>query len=145
MKTVAYALAALFLYAIANTIIEKKLGNISPLANTTCFYLGLLLVSAPLVIFRQQIGFTLVMPERSHIWLLALCGGLFFFADLAWFQAYHTKGGNLEQVTTAYLAFPLFIAFFNAISDGKLPTKSDIASWIIVGIGLIVSIRQPFK
>ena len=144
MKVVFFALAALFLYAIANTIIEKKLGNISPLANTTCFYLGLLAVSAPLVLFRNQIGLKLTMPSASHFWLLALCGALFFFADLAWFQAYH-GGGRLEQVTAVFLAFPILIALINAIAGGSLPTKSDIMSWVIVGIGLIVSIRQPIK
>lgn len=144
MKGLCFALVALFLYAIANTIIERKLSQISPLASSSCFYLGLILISAPLVLFRKNLGMELAMPQSQHFWLLVVCGALFFFADLCWFQAYHT-GGKLEVITAAFLAFPLFTSLIKAVSDGTHPTKSDALSWAIVAIGLIVSIRQPIK
>ncbi len=144
MKASLFAFGALVLYAIANTIIEKKLKGISPLANTTFLYLGLLTISAPLVLFRNEIGLKLVMPNSSHIWLLVACGILFFFADLAWFQAYH-GAGRLEQVTAVFLAFPILTALMKGLSSGIAPTKSDILSWLIVAIGLIVSMRQPIR
>lgn len=143
MHATLFALTALVLYAIANTIIEKSLGGVSPLANTTYIYLPLLLVSAPLLIFRDRIGLKLTMPESGQAKLLFCCAVLFFFADLAWFKAYHSKG-RLEQITATFLAFPILTTFMKGMSSGIAPTTSDWISWLIVAIGLIVSIRQPF-
>lgn len=144
MKSVLFALLALLLYSIANAIIEKKLSQISPLASSTCFYFGLLAISAPLVMFHRHLGIHLTMPEMSHVGLLAVCGVIFFFADLAWFQAYHV-GGRLEVIAATFLAFPLFTSLMKGIGSGTLPTRSDVLSWAIVAIGLIISIRQPIK
>ncbi len=145
MKATLFALLALVLYAGANTVIERKLASVSPLANTTWIYLILLVISAPLVLLREQIGLKLTMPDITHAWLIISCAILFFFADLAWFQAYHTEGGRLEQVVATFLAFPILTAVMKGVSAGVYPTKSDVVSWLVVAIGLIVSIRQPFK
>jgi len=144
MKAPLFALVALVLYAAANTIIDRKLTAISPLASTTYIYIGLASISIPLLFLRDQIGFKLTMPNTAEIQLLLGCALLFFFADLAWFKAYHSEG-RLEQITAVFLAFPILTAFMKGMSSGVAPTKSDIASWIVVAIGLIVSIRQPFK
>lgn len=145
MKATLFALLALVLYAGANTVIERKLANVSPLANTTYIYLILIIVSAPLVLFRDQIGLKLTMPDTTHTWLIVGCAILFFFADLAWFQAYHTEGGRLEQVVATFLAFPILTAVMKGLSTGVYPTKSDMVSWLVVAVDLIVSIRQPFR
>ena len=145
MKATLFALSALFIYAVANTIIEKKLSNVSPLANTTGLYIVLLIMSLPLIIFREPLGIKLTMPQGNEIWLLAVVAFLFFFADLAWFQAYHTEGARLEQITATFLAFPIMIAMMKGVSNGALPTRSDMLSWAIVAVGLIISIRQPLK
>jgi drug/metabolite transporter (DMT)-like permease len=144
MKACLFALLALFAYAAANTIIERKLSLVSPLANTTCIYVMLLALSLPFLLFRDQLGLNIVFPDWWQILILLGCSVLFFVADLAWFQAYHVKG-RIEQITATYLTFPLMVALMKGLSAGICPTRSDIVSWLIVSAGLIVSIKQPFR
>lgn len=145
MRALFFSVLALIIYAIINTIIDQKLKHLSPIVNAAFLYPGIFLVSITILTCRNQLQLKLTLPENStQILALVICSLLFLFADLSWFQAYHSNG-RLEQMAATFLAFPLFTALMKAISEGKLPTKSDALSWAIVAIGLIVSIRQPFK
>ena len=142
MKPPFFALIALALCALANTIIERKIARVSPIVNTAYINLILACMTVPLVLLRNQFGLKLIMPEASQVWALLFCASLFFFADYAWFQAYYSKG-RLELITATYLAFPIMAALVKGATSGISPTKSDILCWVIVAVGLIVSIRQP--
>src|SRR3989344_1350099 len=121
MKATLFALLALVLYSAVNTIIERKLASISPLANILYIYGVLFAISLPLVMFRDQIGMKLTMPQGSNdVLLLLLCAIIFFFADFCWFKAYNSHG-RLEQITATFLAFPILTTLMKGVSSGIMP------------------------
>lgn len=145
MRALFFSALALVIYAIINTVIDQKLRHLSPVVNAAFLYPGIFIVSITIVAFRNQLQLKFTLPENStQVLILLGCSVLFLIADLSWFEAYHSNG-RLEMLSAMFLAFPLFTGLMKGISEGMLPTRSDVLSWAIVAIGLIVSIRQPFK
>lgn len=144
VKALFYALSAITLYSIANVLLERRLAKISPLASTTCIYVGLLVLSMPLMALRNKLNLNLTMPETNQFWLLAACGVLFFLADLMYFNAYRV-GGTLEQIAIATVFYPFIATAIKTLSGGNTPTRSDVASWVLAGLAVVLAVKQPIK
>lgn len=131
MKTILYALFAVALYASQNTILERKLAYVSPLIGMICWYLGILVIAVPLVLFRNQLGMAITMPQPSHYWLMAMVGVMLFFADFAFLSAYH-GGGSVAQVATIVALFPAIAVLIKFLIGGGTPSLSQA-----IGLALV--------
>ncbi len=128
MKSSLYAVAAMFLYAVQNVIIERKLTHLSPITFLVFFYIGTGTMIITAVIFRQPLGLHLTMPAPHLWWIIALCGVLLFFADYCFFSAYHS-GGSLMAVTTIVILLPVFASFIKWGLGGGMPGTRQFLAW----------------
>ena len=65
MKPAILAVIAIFLYALQNIVISRKLSQYSALGNIFFVYLTLAAITLPLVLFHRQIHLDLILAPKA--------------------------------------------------------------------------------
>ncbi|OGF71383.1 hypothetical protein A3E35_03120 [Candidatus Giovannonibacteria bacterium RIFCSPHIGHO2_12_FULL_44_22] len=97
------------------------------------WYVGILSIAIPLVLFGNQFGLAITMPQPGHYWLMMIVGAILFFADLSFFTAYHS-GGSVAQIATIVALFPAFAAVIKLLIGGGMPSVQQIIGLALVPI-----------
>lgn len=137
MKSVLLAIIALILCAVQNTIIERKLSQISPLVYMALSQSIIFTLSLSGLFFYHKLDPNIIMPQGNQYWFLAICGILIFFSGLCFFGAYHS-GGSLIVVATILSLVPIVASLIKFAAGGGLPNGNQLLGWLFALIAVIL-------
>lgn len=137
MKSVLFAIVAIFLYALQNVIIQRKLSDVSPIGNMLFFQVPILTLVVTIFLLKNKLGMEIKLPAQDQLAFVFSCSILLFFADFCFFSAYNT-GGSLATITTIACLLPVFASFINFVCDGKLPSLTQVLAWIFATISVVL-------
>lgn len=130
MSHVGYAVMALLLYGLVNTVIDTQLKNkVDTLLMVIMMTSGVLVVSlvSYLALFLQGQAPTLTQDWKKIVLTLFL-GAVLFFADYAYVSAYQ-KGGSAFQVTSVFIMLPVTMAVASFFFTKTWPTGREVLAF----------------
>lgn len=140
MIPVWFALSSLFLAAMGNVIIERKLAPISPLVLMLFSHFGITILVFCVIMFRYVSGAHFTEPQGNEHWFLGAWIVVSFFSGFFFFNAYH-RGASLIMMTTMVMLLPVFAALIKiAVGDG-IPSLRQIVAWIFAAIAVLLVSR----
>lgn len=138
MKSVLFAVIAIFLYALSNVVVEQKISRVPPIINMVIFSGAVFFLSLLTCLFRSTLGVQAVLPDSSQLTAVIFCGLIFFFADFCFFSAYN-HGGSLVIITTLTVLLPVFASFIKFVSTGDgLPSPAQILGWLFAVLAVFL-------
>lgn len=137
MKTIVYAILSMFLYAVANLILEYKLSRINNLTIIVCYSA----IVFGLAILSRQITKTndpsFDFPTGNLLWFTLILGIIFTLADYFYIGAY-TNGGSVIAVSAIIALFPAVSSGLKFILTKEIPNIWQIAGYVLIFIGIIM-------
>lgn len=140
MIAVWFALSSLFLAAIGNVIIERKLAHISPLVFMLLTDFGLTILVFCIIMFCRVSGAHFIGPQGNEYWFLAAWIVVSFFSGFFFLSAYH-KGASLMMMTTMVMLLPVFAALIKIGIGGSTPSLREIVAWVFATIAVLLASR----
>jgi drug/metabolite transporter (DMT)-like permease len=135
MKPVILVLFATICYAIANSILETRLSKYNPLSLMIC-YLPIVLTCAVLArVFTKVENPSFDFPTGSAVAAVVILGVVYSVADYLYIGSY-AVGGSSITITSVLTTMPIFVSVIKLLSDGKLPNKWQIGSYVLICIAL---------
>lgn len=126
------AIVAMVLFSIFNTLIERKIKNVSPLMTMAIVYTTTLFLT--LISFSPR-NPAITFPHGWQ-WVIAiLCGVMLFTADYFFYTAYHT-GGSLVMVTVILALVPVCSVIISYPFGGSVPSLRQFAA-ALMAIGAV--------
>lgn len=130
MKPVAFALAAVFLYAVHNAILEQKLAKYSTAALLVCFYSVMLPLALMRLYHLKYTGQEVAFPMGTVLALALILGAVYFIAEYCFVAAY-THQGSLMMISTIVIMFPVFASLIKFVWVRELPNAYQVTGYIL--------------
>lgn len=139
MKSGAFAVAAIAMYAISNLLIERKLSRNFPAVNMVFFYTMTLMLSAVWLAAMTLRG-DIQVPEISLWKVMAAAGVVLFFAEVFFFAAYY-YGASSTMVATIAVLLPVFVSGMKMIIGENPPTVNQIISMVLAAGAVFFAVK----
>ena len=124
-------LACSTLYALETSFVDRKLNNVSPILLTLWTGVGIVLISAVLLLTtHRHHGF---FPAKEAWPLIFMVTILFFAADYTHFYVLHLRAGAV-LLSTTYLLIPIIASLI----EQQQPSLSIILAWVFGFISLLL-------
>ncbi len=131
-------LVAVFLYATANVIIERYLGQFSSIGILIFMYPIMLgLAFATIGAYRASNTPVNAPVGLSLVALTLVVGAIYYFADWSYVNAYN-KGGDVASITSIMVAFPVVAQLMKSALDQQMPTFRNIAGTAVIAGGVFI-------
>jgi drug/metabolite transporter (DMT)-like permease len=136
MKSLMYAVIAMVLYAIQNTVIDVKLKQYSTLSLLLWFYIVLLPLAAIFLGLQKLTGQDVSLPSGNTLKLVILVATMFFIADFFFVGAY-TSGGDVVAITVTISLMPVVGALIKYFWVKETLTRYHFGA-IVLGLSAVV-------
>ncbi len=137
MKPLMLAAVCQIVYATFNVVIVDGQPNQSPLLRIWLFHTGAAIVALPMVFMVPRAS---ILPIN---WWACLGGAaLIIAADVLYFSAYKL-GGNIVTITPLIVLVPFFSYWLKFALGGPRPSLQQIGGMALLGVGLVLVLRQP--
>lgn len=140
MKSILFALLALFLFAVQNVILEQKLAKYTAETLLVYFYLIMLPLAFLLLAYARITNQTIEPPFGNAVLIVLGTGLILFLANFFYINAY-TSGGNLLTITTIVILFPVFASVIKFAWVGGLPNLYQIGGYILAVAAVFLTIK----
>lgn len=136
MKSIIFAVIAITLYAIQNTLIDVKLKQYSTVSLLVGFYLILLPLGLGLFLFMKMTGQPIAVPTDDSLKILGVVAVAFFVADFFFIGAY-TSGGDVVTITIITVLMPVIGAVLKFLWVKEVPTTYHFAGFAFAALAII--------
>ena len=136
MKSVIFALIAIVLYAIQNTVIDVKLKSNSTVSLLLGFYIILLPIAICHFSYMKLFGGGVVMPTGNSLLILGGVAVAFYVADYFYIGAY-TAGGNVASVSIIAVLMPAVGVIMKFFWVKETPTPYHYGGFVFATLAII--------
>jgi len=144
MKPALFAAIGILGYVVMNVMIEQRLKQSSPLANSLLMLVCGGVIILPLTLLQWWLHPKFTMPPVTDWRLLVSLGLAFAFADYFFLKAYNS-GGSLIMISTMVALFPVFASILNSSLGGAPPSYRQWLGWAVAVAAIVLVSEDPAK
>lgn len=132
------SLIAVTFYAIANYYLDSKLTKYSGFVILIIWDAVMLLCGLVVYGYYKYNDLEITFPITwKEIVFVAAIGLVYYFADMFYMSAFHSKDKSVIVITSVIVALPLMIGVMKVIFDREYPNRGQCLGYIFVVIGIL--------